>query len=1175
MLFLRLRNCKGIFSRTRTAQGLSVIAFLFFAHLSVAAERSVIATNEAVILSVANIVEIASPGAGWQQATQGQPVLFNYQIRTGRDSRAGLRLHGGTELQLGAESVLEILPPPAGAQAGFDLKGGVARLFSRLKSGTVFFRGLFIHGGIKGTEVVLGVGGNIFEVFSEDGEVELWRATDNFATNITSGNGLRFAATGNPIVISAANMVQWWLYYPAVLDLNDIALAEAEAAAIRESLDRYREGNVLAALRAYPVDRTPASGGERIYFAALLLSAGSVARAENLIQTLPMDASVARALRRLADAVNRRPARDSSTPASASEWLAASYYEQSSFSRDSLARALVAAREAVRLSPRFGFALSRVAELEFSHGRSETALSMLERSLSGSPSNATAHALEGFVLSARNRPREALAAFERAIALDGAFGHAWLGQGLCRIRLGDAARGQADLQTAVAHEANRSLLRSYLGKAFDNAGLNRLARLELQRARHLDTNDPTPWLYLGLLDQEENRLNAAVEDLERSLDLNDQRRVYRSQLLLDQDRAVRGALLAGVYRDSGLAALSVREASKSVDADYANYSAHYFLSDSYDALRDPKRINLRHETAWFSERLVADLLAPVGGANLSRQISEQEYSRLFEADRLGLSLATEVTSEGDYRLAGSQFGSVQRSGYSLDVDYRHLDGTRPNNDSTTFESYLRFKHQVTPDDLIYFFAKYGRLDAGDTRQLYDPDDAHPNYDFHETIEPLLLAGYRHEWSPNVHTLFLGGRLADEQKLTDSPVGRMALDFAAPRNAAGQIQALRANLIFTDLDYRMNFEIWSFELNQIAQTERQIVVAGVRFQDGVISAKNQFSGGTALPATPVTISGPNGESQEGDFVRASPYAYYTLKPWEQWLFTAGLTFDYLESPDNFRDAPVLAGESSQTKLSPKAAVTWTPSKPVTLRAVYSQSLGGVSYDESVRLEPTQLAGFNQAFRSIISESLVGSVAAPHYETWGLGFDWNPRSGTWLSVQGERLGTEVRRDVGVFDASLTSIVSPRLLRERLDYLEHSVVATFNQLLGEQWSAGLEYRFIHSDLEGEHPDVAPAVYADIDLDQTANLHQMGAQLRYFHPAGFFARTEGIWWVQNSSDLPDESVPQWNLAAGWRFRHNRALVTAGILNLLDRDYRLNPLTPHVDLPRDITFYLKLSVNF
>jgi hypothetical protein len=38
---------------------------------------------------------------------------------------------------------------------------------------------------------------------------------------------------------------------------------------------------------------------------------------------------------------------------------------------------------------------------------------------------------------------------------------------------------------------------------------------------------------------------------------------------------------------------------------------------------------LRYETPAVSELLVANLLAPANGANLSQNISQQEYSRFF------------------------------------------------------------------------------------------------------------------------------------------------------------------------------------------------------------------------------------------------------------------------------------------------------------------------------------------------------------------------------------------------------------------------------------------------------------------------------------------------------------------------------------------------------------------
>src|SRR5207244_5755256 len=92
--------------------------------------------------------------------------------------------------------------------------------------------------------------------------------------------------------------------------------------------------------------------------------------------------------------------------------------------------------------------------------------------------------------------------------------------------------------------------------------------------------EPASWLYTALLRQEENRINEAVTDLQRSQELNDNRSVFRSRLLLDQDQAVRSANLAAIYRDAGMFDVSVQEASRAVSYDYANYSAHLFLTSA-------------------------------------------------------------------------------------------------------------------------------------------------------------------------------------------------------------------------------------------------------------------------------------------------------------------------------------------------------------------------------------------------------------------------------------------------------------------------------------------------------------------------------------------------------------------------------------------------------------------
>jgi len=142
-------------------------------------------------------------------------------------------------------------------------------------------------------------------------------------------------------------------------------------------------------------------------------------------------------------------------PSTASEWLAESYYRQSQATyTNALPGALDAAKHATEISPNFGFAWVRVAELEFSFGQTARAKKALAKAIELSSRNGQALALKGFLLAAENKIGAALAMFDQAIAADSALGNAWLGRGLCRIRRGDREGGRADLHVAAALEPN-------------------------------------------------------------------------------------------------------------------------------------------------------------------------------------------------------------------------------------------------------------------------------------------------------------------------------------------------------------------------------------------------------------------------------------------------------------------------------------------------------------------------------------------------------------------------------------------------------------------------------------------------------------------------------------------------------------------------------------------------
>ena len=180
------------------------------------------------------------------------------------------------------------------------------------------------------------------------------------------------------------------------------------------------------------------------------------------------------------------------------------------------------------------------------------------------------------------------------------------------------------------------------------------------------------------------------------------------------------------------------------------------------ALRDPHRILLRYDTPFLNELLLANILAPVGGGPLSQNVSDQEYSKLFERDRLGGSVNATYLSTGEERVLGSQFGQLGNFSYAVDVDYLSDRGIRPNNHQDRTEIYSQGKYQLGLQDSLFVQTKFEDNRFGDVFQYYDQQSAGLTSAFHVTEEPLLFIGYHHEWAPGLHTLVLGTRLEAHQ-----------------------------------------------------------------------------------------------------------------------------------------------------------------------------------------------------------------------------------------------------------------------------------------------------------------------------------------------------------------------------------------------------------------------------
>lgn len=1149
------------------------------------------AAQELQLVVVAGKISILRQGADrWVDTQSTNRLSAGDRIRTGPNSRATLLMPGESVTPIGALTELEILPGRKEDEHwGVQLIKGILSFFHRGKPGRLQVLSRGGVAGIEGTEFVMevGVGSDPDQtaIYVIDGRVSLSNAQATIQlTNLQSA----FSSPGKPPVpgrgFTVNHLLQWCFYYPAVLDLQELPLSAAELAALQESLSAYRQGNLVRALQSYPAGREPASEAERVYHAALLLSVGQVEPAERILASVSERdsqercARLAAALRRLIAAVRRESLPETSQPQLATELLAASYYAQSLGPRPTaLPDALSLARRAIAQSPDFSFAGARVSELEFGFGHPDAARVALDRSLAQSPLNAEALALRGFLLAARNRIQPARQQFDTAIAADAALGNAWLGRGLCRIRQGDLAGGRDDLTIAAAIEPQRALLRSYLGKALDEAHDPARARHELQLAQQLDAADPTAWLYGALLKEQYNQFNDAVRDLESSRAKNDNRGVYRSQLLLEQDLAVRSANLARLYDEAGLGEVALREAAHATALDYGNYSAHLFLANSYDQLRSSHELNLRYETPAISEFLVANLLSPTRSGVISPAISQQEYSRLFERDRLGLLTSAGWNSRGAWSVYGSQYGTMDGIGYALEGQRQYDPGQRDNNDLA--ESFLSatVKLDLSPQDQLLLQAYRFTLKAGDLNQYYDQGSLNPGFRVDTSLEPTFLAGWHREWSPGQHTLALFVSSPATTRWQDDR--NSSINVPVDSIATGAIIGPLLPQYFNQ-SYRQDVHLYSFELQQVLGNERRTTLLGARVQWGDAAARNSLANPRPFAGDFFTSPADAlGQEASANIGRQTVYAYHTEKLFPGFQLTAGFSYDRVTAPLNQGLSPLTQGDQTTARLSPKLALVYAFTTNTYLRAAYTRSLGSGDFGQSYQLEPAQLAGFLQSFRTLAPDSVIAPAGVSRFETAGVALETKLFDTLYAGVGAEILNSKAARLIGAYQDDGTAVTS--WLNQDIDFTERAAFITLNALVGSGWSFGARYRISRAVLDTALPDVPPGLAAGSGaiLHPRGTLHELNLSALYNHDSGLFAGGRASFVQQfnggDQSILADDHFWQVDLLAGYRSPRRHWEISLNLLNLTGQNYHLAPINLHTDTSRRRELAVQVTVSY
>lgn len=1025
-------------------------------------------------------------------AARQLPICAGDTIQVGDKSRAVvLMLASNTPLVIDQNSEFVVTEAPAGGGTFVDLVRGALLFITRVRR-SIEIRTPFVNAAIEGTEFVVRVQADRTVITVFEGIV--------LATNpqgmVSVGAGQQAVAVQGQapqlqVIVRPRDAVQWALYYEPVLPADSFAQLSTIPEAARDATFYVRR-------------------------AGLLLAAGQLDEARaDLDQAQKLDPSngnayalraiVSVALNDKAGALDSGRAAVERSPQSPSARLALSYALQANIQ---LEAARGAATEATEIAPSDAAAWARLAELRLMLDDVRGAVEAARRAASLSPQVARAQSALGFALLTQLNTSEARQAFERAIELEPDNPLARLGLGLARIRQGSLAEGRGSLELAMAMNPDNSLIRSYVGKAYFEEKREPLPAEQFELAKQLDPLDATPFFYDAIRKQTLNRPVEALQDMDRSIALNDNRAVYRSGLLLDQDQGARNAGLASVYRDLGFEQLALFEASKSLEADAGNHSGHRFLAEAYAALP-------RHEVARVSEVLQAQLLQPTSLTPVPPRLAEadlfileragpdeigfNEFNPLFSRNRLAVQFSGVAGSD---TLLGDEVtvsGIWNRLSFSIGQFHYGTDGFRLNNDQERDLHNEFVQAQLSTSTTIQAEFRAQRLVTGDVFLTFDPTDFSPNRREHQESATARF-GFRHIVRPSSQIIGSFYWQKEEFRSSDTlSVGAVTV---------------------SELTLRDNDSVTA-EIRHLFRSGRFSITSGVgRFQS---QRKRDESVDARLPPffRPSITLTQFSENPE----QSNAYTYSLVELPKNVMLTLGASVDAYRR-EFFR----------RTQFNPKFGITWQPLPSTTLRLAAFRTLHRAAVS-SQTIEPTQVAGFSQLFADREAEEA---------RRYGAAVDHRMGNALFGGVEYSR--RNLRLPVEFISGSSRTV-------ERLHRQEEVGRSYLYWTPDTRVSLSLEYvfeRFDHRQFPGEEGFLR------------LRTSRMPIGLRYFAPSGLIAHLNAVYIDQvgtfparTGSTQGEDKAWVADAAIGYRIPKRFGRFMFEIKNLFDTKFKIQDTDP------------------
>jgi hypothetical protein len=709
------------------------------------------------------------------------------------------------------------------------------------------------------------------------------------------------------------------------------------------------------------------------------------------------------------------------------------------------------------------------------------------------------------------RIREAQDTFARAIELEQAAPLARLGLGLAKIRQGKLQEGRGEIEIAVSLDPNNSLIRSYLGKAYYEEKRDKLARDQFATAKELDPFDPTPWFYDAIRKQTVNRPVEALHDLQRSIELNDNRAVYRSRLLLDADLAARSATLGRTYNELGFQQLALVEGWKSLNIDPENYSAHRFLADSYSVLP-------RHEIARVSELLQSQLLQPINITPVQPQLAESEllilggagpaepslneFQPLFLRNRLALQAAAVVGQNDTFGDEVVHSGVWGRLSYSLGQFHYETDGFRANNDLKQDIYNVFMQVSLAHNTSVQAEARRTETDRGDRNVRFIPNDFLPN-ERQERDTTSVRLGFHHTFAPG-----------------SDIIGSMIYHNTEDR--------LRDRNFDVAIDRTLDDDGYLFEGQYLFRSEALNMISGVGYltADRKEARTIEF---VSLPLPPVMTE------DASDIRHTNLYLYSQVNYLKNLTLTLGVSADFFQESFVKRD-----------QVNPKIGLTWSVSPQTTLRAAAFRVVSRTLFSDQT-IEPTQVAGFNQFFRTNFGDEFPGTDAWRYGVAVDHKFSLNVYAGAELS----------KRDLQVPGL----VITPKATQTRREDWDEYLARAYFYWTPHPWlAASAEYQFERF----ERGTTLGAGTGILEVDT----HRLPLGISFFHPSGFSARIKATYINQDGKFVPRTFVPGtfetgtdrfWVIDTALRYRLPKryGFISLGVNNLFNEKFKFQDTDP------------------